>query len=418
MKKGLKVRLLVAMIILALALAPITAFAYGEEMLKLSDDIKIGPSPEVVYYKTSVDASDNTVYSAGSADDYNIKVDYTDSAHLKLYLNEAQIKEGTPFVLPSKTYGDLKVTIITEKDSSIANVICNSTGIIDFEGPGTLTVLDGMNESSGLGVFTFKEGSNVVVKGFSSIGASGGVDSRIVVEGNATFEGSLITGLVKIGPKGVLTVKDTLYVRGSSGGNHDNSFVIENGGTFVTDCEDNITALSITVYKHGTEDLNKIVVIPEGYIPDGFDFSDVESEYYWGASVHKEDEVMALDGEYVQNGANKYALKAKEVDSPQPPTKPPTQTPTQPPAQPPTQTPTQPPAQPPTQTPTQPPAQPPTQTPTQPPAQTPAQIPAQAPVQESPKVPATGDNTSLLAYVVLIAAAVATTNKLKRNENK
>ena len=91
MKKGLKVRLLATMIILALALAPITAFAYGEEMLKLSDDIKIGPSPEIVYYKTSVDASDNTVYSAGSANDYNIKVDYTDSSHLKLYLNGAQI---------------------------------------------------------------------------------------------------------------------------------------------------------------------------------------------------------------------------------------------------------------------------------------------------------------------------------------
>ena len=359
MKKGLKVRLLATMIILALALAPITAFAYGEEMLKLSDDIKIGPSPEIVYYKTSVDASDNTVYSAGSANDYNIKVDYTDSSHLKLYLNEAQIKEGTTLGFPGSAYGDLTVSIITEKDSSIANIICNSTGIIDFEGPGTLTVLDGMNESSGLGVFTFKEGSNVIVKGFSSIGASGGVDSRIVVEGNATFEGSLITGLVKIGPKGVLTVKDTLYVRGSSGGNHDNSFVIENGGSFVADCEEGVTALSVTVYKHGTEALGKTVVIPEGYIPNGFDFSDIELEYYWGASVHETDEEISLDGEYVVNGASKYVLKTEKVDPPQ---------------------------------------------------STP-----QPPAQEEPKIPATGDNTSIFAYVVLIAAAVATTNKLKKN---
>lgn len=160
---------------------------------------------------------------------------------------------------------------------------------LTFSGTGELTVENHINISGGNNnTFTVATGAKVIAEGGVTIGASGGVDSVVTVNGTLTAEGASVdingvtyyssaisAGSVIVGSGGQLNVFGHKGV--SLNGMLDNTgslkftgvFTIQQYGCFTADCtEFNVNTENLSSI---SDDANQVFVIPENYLPTDCD---------------------------------------------------------------------------------------------------------------------------------------------------
>ena len=208
-----------------------------------------------------------------------------DAGSKTLKLKNATISNAV--ILPDDT-----VTIETEGTSSIDTLAIaggspNKTHLT-FSGTGELTVENQINISGGnKNILTVEQGVRVIAKGGISIGASGGVDSVVTVNGTLTamgdvpfdvsgttyYNNAISAGKVVVGAGGLLNVsgKNGVVLNGmnkdSSGNDFTGVFTVEKGGCFTADCEN----FNVRVQSGGSfsaeSNADKAISIPDGYLP-------------------------------------------------------------------------------------------------------------------------------------------------------
>lgn len=182
-----------------------------------------------------------------------------------------------------KTEGVCTINTLTISGGSPQNT--NLT----FSGAGELTVENHINISGGNNnTFTVATGAKVIAEGGVTIGASGGVDSVVTVNGTLTAEGDSVdmngvtyyssaisAGSVIVGSGGQLNVFGHKGV--SLNGMLDNAgdlyftgvFTIQQYGCFTADCtEFNVKTENLSSI---SDDANQVFVIPENYLPTDCD---------------------------------------------------------------------------------------------------------------------------------------------------
>ncbi|MBE7024406.1 MAG: hypothetical protein E7412_08110 [Ruminococcaceae bacterium] len=277
MKKRIMALVLTIVMLASIASINTTVFAETLESLDLSE---------------LSDINENT---SESADTYSYtwtveEVDGTTVKTLELTLDGAELQTLT---LPccSDSGIELNVIIKTVSDSHIGE-ICESHFFsysyqwdeIVFEGEGTLeTEMMSIQGGGNDHIITVAEGASVSISGDYTdfgFGYSGSNGSTFNVLGNFSVRGNVSCGAVKIGAEGHLTC-DRVTLGGSGANDADleaNTFVVEDGGMFEakgdTDWVDDATgepygALVVNVNSDDIE-LNEIIVLPDGYLPDGF----------------------------------------------------------------------------------------------------------------------------------------------------
>lgn len=162
-----------------------------------------------------------------------------------------------------------------------------------------------------------------------SIGASGGVNSIITVNGKLTVKGSqnsdgISCGQMVIGATGAVSVSGAkgvavFGVNGAFGTEHKGAFQIANGGTFTANCTD----YNVVVFTQGTKideaEAKNCLVLPDNYLPEGYSIRVVTGDnggLQYAATVARKDAALKLESEHVYNAGGQLELKV------QPPSKP------------------------------------------------------------------------------------------------
>lgn len=246
----------------------------------------LGAAREAAYSLTA-EGSGGLDFSDGNTTTGDLETDgyQWDAGSKTLKLKNATISNAV--ILPDDT-----VTIETEGTSSIDTLAIaggspNKTHLT-FSGTGELTVENQINISGGnKNILTVEQGVRVIAKGGISIGASGGVDSVVTVNGTLTamgdvpfdvsgttyYNNAISAGKVVVGAGGLLNVsgKNGVVLNGmnkdSSGNDFTGVFTVEKGGCFTADCEN----FNVRVQSGGSfsaeSNADKAISIPDGYLP-------------------------------------------------------------------------------------------------------------------------------------------------------
>lgn len=246
----------------------------------------LGAAREAAYSLTA-EGSGGLDFSDGNTAPGDLETDgyQWDAGSKTLKLKNATISNAV--ILPDDT-----VTIETEGTSSIDTLAIaggspNKTHLT-FSGTGELTVENQINISGGnKNILTVEQGVRVIAKGGISIGASGGVDSVVTVNGTLTamgdvpfdvsgttyYNNAISAGKVVVGAGGLLNVsgKNGVVLNGmnkdSSGNDFTGVFTVEKGGCFTADCEN----FNVRVQSGGSfsaeSNADKAISIPDGYLP-------------------------------------------------------------------------------------------------------------------------------------------------------
>ena len=238
-------------------------------------------------YSLAAEGSGGLDFSDGNTTTGDLETDgyQWDAGSKTLKLKNATISNAV--ILPDDT-----VTIETEGTSSIDTLAIaggspNKTHLT-FSGTGELTVENQINISGGnKNILTVEQGVRVIAKGGISIGASGGVDSVVTVNGTLTamgdvpfdvsgttyYNNAISAGKVVVGAGGLLNVsgKNGVVLNGmnkdSSGNDFTGVFTVEKGGCFTADCEN----FNVRVQSGGSfsaeSNADKAISIPDGYLP-------------------------------------------------------------------------------------------------------------------------------------------------------
>ena len=199
---------------------------------------------------------------------------------------------------------------------------------IQIVGPAPLTV---KQMSSGVGIrLTVEQGAALNAEGIS-IGASGGKDSIITVNGKLTVKGKgILCGKMVIGATGAVSVSGECGVKvgGVTVVNNDmttdtsfkDAFKIENGGTFSANCTD----YNVMVFTEGTEideaKAKTYLVLPENYLPEDYSIQvvtdDSGSDKKYAATVAHKGANLTLAAERVSGAGGSLELKLPTAPKP------------------------------------------------------------------------------------------------------
>lgn len=170
------------------------------------------------------------------------------------------------------TLPDDTVTIVTEGVCSIDQLGVNNLQKTEltFSGGGELTINERINISGGnYNAVTIGTGARVNAKKGISIGASGGVDSTVTVNGTLTVNGegsnAISAGEVIVGSGGTLSVSGDkgVAVNGRSSNSFEDVFIVREGAYFTASCQE----FNVRVYANGAT-VSRAVNVPDGYLPD------------------------------------------------------------------------------------------------------------------------------------------------------
>lgn len=313
-KKNIGIFLIFIMLIILMF--PGVSFASSDAELDIMGT-KVNQTATVLYYKVN---DEGTAVIAAGEDDYEVKVDYTDSEKIDIYLKNASLGQ---LVLPNPS-NSFKSTIITESDSSVESISfplpVAARPSLSFDGSGTLDIGEGAISFSGDGAkITIEKDAHVNVNGHYTVGSSGGVNGLLVVKGTMTiddpYDGQAYTGILVIEDTGRLYLYSPFSIRGTGAANLDQNgiFIIERGGKFFAACDEGVTALELLV-RHDNRNIDNLAQLPEGYTPSGYSWKtalDPTNPYIWGATIAEEDKVITLVAENVGGGANHYTLQQR-----------------------------------------------------------------------------------------------------------
>lgn len=168
------------------------------------------------------------------------------------------------------------IQIVTQGEASVKTLaLDNPTVELTLSGNGPLTITDHVEISGAENSLTVDAGAKVVAYNGISIGASGGVDSTVTVNGTLTVaQGSgsaaIYGGKVAVGTTGILEVSGEKGVElHGVGGNFSDLFTVTGNGRFTANCSDyNVRVQSSGSFPAGTTAAGAINLGPE-YMPDG-----------------------------------------------------------------------------------------------------------------------------------------------------
>ena len=220
---------------------------------------------------TDLDFSDPTTVPG----DLDTNGYHWDAANKKLTLKDVQLT-GT-VTLPDDT-----VTIETIGKCSVDKLSAGDSPQntnLTFTGTGELTVRERINLSGGdNNALTVDAGAAVIANGGISIGASGGVNSIVTINGTLTAKGdsdtAISAGKVVVGKGGKLSVSGIRGVQlngmnsGGSGSDFTGVFTVVRGGSFYANC----TEFNVAVYAGADtfpdgSNADKAIIIPEDHMP-------------------------------------------------------------------------------------------------------------------------------------------------------
>lgn len=191
----------------------------------------------------------------------------------KLTLKDISIR-GT-VTLPDDT-----VTIETIGSCSVSQLAISGgspdkTKLI-FSGGGELSINERINLSGGdNNTITVETGAKVIASNGIEIGASGGINSVVTINGTLTVKdggsaNAIYAGVVNVGGSGILNVSGTngVVLNGrSSNDRFKDVFIVSEGGCFTADC----TTFNIRVSSSGqfgdTFNADEVINVPAGYMP-------------------------------------------------------------------------------------------------------------------------------------------------------
>lgn len=199
-------------------------------------------------------------------------------------ITSATLTLAEGFNATSVTLPNAAVTIVTEGESRIGTLSAGSdpnNAKLTFSGPGKLTITEHVEISGGAGnIITVNEGAKVVANNGISIGASGGTDSTVTVNGTLTVAqgtgtSAIYGGKVSVGDTGVLEVsgKNGVQLNGMTD-NFNNLFTVIGNGRFTADCSEyNIKVNVSDVNKlpkdeSGNPDVKAVINLTDEYLPD------------------------------------------------------------------------------------------------------------------------------------------------------
>ncbi len=177
------------------------------------------------------------------------------------------------------TLPDDTVTIVTEGSCSIHELkICKDPDKIklSFSGAGELSVDEHIAINGGNGnAIVVETGARVCANKGISIGASGGVDSAVTIDGTLTVEGgeynAISAGQVIVGSGGTLNVSGAkgVVLNGRSSGNFEDVFIVRKSGCIVADCmEFNLKVFAGSGTFDEAANADRAINVPDSYMPE------------------------------------------------------------------------------------------------------------------------------------------------------
>lgn len=152
---------------------------------------------------------------------------------------------------------------------------------LTFTGDDTLTVRNGdisMEGDAGNVLTVAKDAMVNLEKGRVAVGQSSGNNGSVVIAGtlNIKNEGdeTVRTGQVEIGNTGTLNVTGStgMFLGGmtaESGATFNNTFVVKEGGTFISNCGGNAIVIAGRSDADWPDEPEKVINLPEGYLGEG-----------------------------------------------------------------------------------------------------------------------------------------------------
>ena len=177
------------------------------------------------------------------------------------------------------TLPDDTVTIVTEGICSIHELkICKDPDKtkLSFSGAGELSVDEHIAINGGNGnAIVVETGARVCANKGISIGASGGVDSAVTIDGTLTVEGgeynAISAGQVIVGSGGTLNVSGAkgVVLNGRSSGNFEDVFIVRKSGCLVADCmEFNLKVFAGSGTFDEAANADRAINVPDSYMPE------------------------------------------------------------------------------------------------------------------------------------------------------
>lgn len=177
------------------------------------------------------------------------------------------------------TLPDDTVTIVTEGSCSIHELkICKDPDKtkLSFSGAGELSVDEHIAINGGNGnAIVVETGARVCANKGISIGASGGVDSAVTIDGTLTVEGgeynAISAGQVIVGSGGTLNVSGAkgVVLNGRSSGNFEDVFIVRKSGCLVADCmEFNLKVFAGSGTFDEAANADRAINVPDSYMPE------------------------------------------------------------------------------------------------------------------------------------------------------
>lgn len=177
------------------------------------------------------------------------------------------------------TLPDDTVTIVTEGSCSIHELkICKDPDKtkLSFSGAGELSVDEHIAINGGNGnAIVVETGARVCANKGISIGASGGVDSAVTIDGTLTVEGgeynAISAGQVIVGSGGTLNVSGAkgVVLNGRSSGNFEDVFIVRKSGCLVADCmEFNLKVFAGSETFDEAANADRAINVPDSYMPE------------------------------------------------------------------------------------------------------------------------------------------------------
>lgn len=177
------------------------------------------------------------------------------------------------------TLPDDTVTIVTEGSCSIHELKIYKDPDktkLSFSGAGELSVDEHIAISGGNdNAIVVETGARVCANKGISIGASGGVDSTVTVDGTLTVEGgeynAISAGQIIVGSGGTLNVSGAkgVVLNGRSSGNFEDVFIVRKSGCLAADCmEFNLKVFAGSGTFDEAANADRAINVPDSYMPE------------------------------------------------------------------------------------------------------------------------------------------------------
>ena len=204
------------------------------------------------------------------------------STPAKIVKAKLTLKEG--FNAEEVSLPDAEVEIVSEGECLIGELTVSNPQktALTLSGPGPLNIQQHVEICGGTGnSLTVAQGAQVRVSGGFTVGAAGGVDGTITVNGTLTSSGdstyaAVRTGKLEVGSSGTLRVSGQTGVAlaGKSTDDADEkdfagALTVQPGGRFEARCDPTVILASPDglVFREDSEE--EVIVFPNGYLPAG-----------------------------------------------------------------------------------------------------------------------------------------------------